>query len=160
MFTRTVKSNACSFNNIHPFNYLNATESDLQVFSGVFSGGGGAACFLLLFHLYVGLQVLEYKKIFAEWIMQCQRKVFNFYKLSEFQRDLENGKINEKMFTRIVKSNACSFNNIHPFNYLNATESDLQVFTGVFSGEVGLLASCLFFISMWACKSWNTKNIC
>ena len=66
MFTRTVKSNACSFNNIHPFNYLNATESDLQVFSG----GGGAACFLPLFHLYVGLQVLEYKKLFAEWIMQ------------------------------------------------------------------------------------------
>ena len=90
MFTRTVKSNACSFNNIHPFNYLNATESDLQVFSGVFSGGGGAACFLPLFHLYVVLQVLEYEKIFAEWIMQCQRKVFNFCKISKFQTDHKN----------------------------------------------------------------------
>ena len=63
------------------------------------------------------------------------------------------------MFTRTVKSNACSFNNIHPFNYLNATESDLQVFSGVFSGGGGgPLASCFFFISMWACKSWNTKK--
>lgn len=71
-----------------------------------------------------------------------------------------NGRINEKTFTRTVKSNACSFNNIHPFNYSNATESDLW---SLFSRRWGclLLASFSSLItSMWASKSWNTKNIC
>lgn len=61
MFTRTVKSNACSFNNIHPFNYLNATESDLW---SLFSRRWGCLLFASFSSLMtsVGFQVLEYKK--------------------------------------------------------------------------------------------------